>query len=169
MIETFPTIAISVRQPWAWAIIHGGKDIENRSLGAVEWMRPLKGRRAIHASKGMTEREYDDAREFMASIGVSCPAAADLLRGCIIGTVEVVDAVKESDSRWFFGPRGLVLRDQKPCHPIPAVGALGYFSWKEADPSIMPGPARWMLPAPRDTRHESAVLASEPDLFTGVG
>lgn len=22
--------AISVRQPWAWLIIHGGKDIENR-------------------------------------------------------------------------------------------------------------------------------------------
>lgn len=26
-----PELALSVRQPWAWAIIHAGKDIENRS------------------------------------------------------------------------------------------------------------------------------------------
>jgi hypothetical protein len=23
--------ALTVRQPWAWAIVHGGKDIENRT------------------------------------------------------------------------------------------------------------------------------------------
>jgi hypothetical protein len=25
--------AITVKQPWAWAIIHGGKDIENKRQG----------------------------------------------------------------------------------------------------------------------------------------
>ena len=30
-----PNKALSVRQPWAWAIIHGGKDIENRVTRAV--------------------------------------------------------------------------------------------------------------------------------------
>ena len=42
--------ALTVKQPWAWAIIHGGKDVENRS-----WMPNLgpRGMRiAIHAGKG---------------------------------------------------------------------------------------------------------------------
>lgn len=167
MSQPFPDIAISVRQPWAWAIIHAGKDIENRSAGAVQYMRPLTGRRAIHASKGMTKSEYDDAKEFMRSIGVHCPDAGELLRGGIIGSVEIVGAVKESESRWFFGPRGLVLRDPQPCKFVPSVGALGYFRWKEADPSILPPLARWMLP-PQPMRTTPAVAArikEQADLF----
>lgn len=40
--------ALTVRHPWAWAIIHGGKDVENRS-------RPTKyrGLLHIHAGKAM--------------------------------------------------------------------------------------------------------------------
>ena len=37
---------LSVRQPWAWAIIHGGKDVENRN-----WDTKFRGRLAIHAGK----------------------------------------------------------------------------------------------------------------------
>lgn len=49
-MTSLPDIAVSVRQPWAWAIIHAGKDIENRSLAAVKHgMKP--GRIAIHAAK----------------------------------------------------------------------------------------------------------------------
>ncbi len=36
--------AISVRQPWAEAIIRGGKNVENRS-----WMTKYRGLIAIHA------------------------------------------------------------------------------------------------------------------------
>ena len=162
-----PRLALSVRQPWAWAIIYAGKDIENRTWQAVNHGLRQRGRIAIHASKGLTREEYNDTRDFLTDMGIACPAPARLLRGGIIGSVEVVDVVTESDSRWFFGPRGLVLRDPKPCEFIPAVGALGYFEWRQGDPSIVPAPARWMLPKdePRDTRHETAVLASEPDLF----
>ncbi len=28
---TEPMLALSIRQPWAWAVIHAGKDVENRS------------------------------------------------------------------------------------------------------------------------------------------
>lgn len=149
-----PSVALSVRQPWAWAIIHAGKDIENRSWQAVNWGLNQRGRVAIHASKGIGRDEYDDARDTINQIlkahpasGFECPAAIDLLRGGIIGTVDVVDVVTDSDSDWFFGPRGLVLRNPAPCEFIPAVGALGYFSWKPADKSIVPVPAKWMLPA----------------------
>lgn len=40
---------LTVRQPWAWAIIHGGKDVENR----VRSLGPYRGVVAIHA--GLTD------------------------------------------------------------------------------------------------------------------
>ena len=95
----------------------------------------------------MSEAEYDDARGFMKQVcGVLCPAAAELLRGGIIGSVEVTDVVSAHDSRWFMGPRGLVLRDPKSCQFVPALGMLGYFKWTKGDPAAVPQPAKWMLP-----------------------
>ncbi|MBI1202591.1 MAG: hypothetical protein GC182_08785 [Rhodopseudomonas sp.] len=156
-----PDIAISVRQPWAWALIFAGKDMENRSHGAIRMMTrmaPLIGRKAIHASKGMTRDEYESARDFMASIGIQVPHPGHLARGGIIGSVEIVGTVKASDkpqSDWFFGPGALVCANPEHCRFIPSVGALGLFKWTEADLSIVPTPARWMLPveAPSPARN----------------
>lgn len=160
-----PAIALSVRQPWAWAIIHADKDIENRSWQAVNHGLKKRGRIAIHAAKGMTRDEYDEARDFINSLGYVTPGPSALFRGGIIGSVDVVDVVGKSDSRWFFGPRGLVLRDANPCPFIPAKGELGYFTWREADWSSVPQPARWMLPQPPKLTTTIARLDPEPDLF----
>lgn len=140
-----PSRALSVRQPWAWAIIHAGKDIENRSEGAVRSMPSNLGWIAIHASKGMTQREYEDARSFMASIGVTCPPPAELVRGAIIGSVDVRAVASASTSPWFFGPCGLVMTDARPCEPVPASGALGVFEWfpERAGGTVEPA-KRWM-------------------------
>jgi hypothetical protein len=154
-LVAIPSIALSVRQPWAWAIIHAGKDIENRSWQAVDRGSMRRGRVAIHAAKGMTQEEYRSAAEFMASIGIVCPPPADLKRGGVIGAVEIIDIVSTSPSPWFFGPRGLVLRNAQPCAFVPAVGQLGYFSWTPADPAIEPEPALWMLPKPRELNDDS--------------
>jgi len=55
--------AISVRQPFAWAIIHAGKDVENRSPNARRQFQAAVGERVlIHASKGMTADVYEHAR-----------------------------------------------------------------------------------------------------------
>ncbi|QGZ37233.1 hypothetical protein GH266_05055 [Stappia indica] len=145
-----PDLALSVRQPWAWAIIHAGKDIENRSWQAINRGLLMRGRVCVHAAKGMTRSEYEDAADFMASIGVECPPPAELLRGGIIGVVDVVDVVdvvKQHESPWFFGPRGLVLESARAVPFVPAVGALGYFRWSPGDASIVPAPAKWMRPA----------------------
>lgn len=139
-----PLKALSVRQPWAWAILFAGKDIENRSWQAMNHGLNVRGEIVIHASSGMTKREYEDAAAFMASIGVTCPPAIELWRGAVIGTVEVVDVVKESHSPWFFGPRGLVLRNPKPLVPTPVKGCLGYFNWQDHRTETLPAPARWM-------------------------
>ncbi len=137
-----PTLALSVRQPWAWAILHGGKVIENRSLGAIRsgGMRP--GRIALHAAKGMKEAEYRYSAWRLQRHGVQCPPPAELVRGAIIGTVEVVEIITQSDSEWFGGEAGLALEDPRAVDPIPASGALGYFAW-EAGGAIS-APVPWM-------------------------
>ncbi|MEM6948162.1 MAG: hypothetical protein AAF486_08720 [Pseudomonadota bacterium] len=125
-----PPMALSVRQPSAWAIIHGGKVIENRTLGAIKSgqmdCRPI----AIHAATGLTRDEYAWSVMKMQAIGVTPPRPEALASGAIIGWVNVVDIVDESDSPWFGRHWGLVLEDPQPiAPPIPAIGRLGYFEW----------------------------------------
>lgn len=131
-----------MRQPWAWAIIFGGKTIENRTASAIRAGRMRPGPIALHAARGMTEREYRWGAWKLAQIGVHCPLPADLPRGAIIGAVDVTDIITDSDSPWFGGPRGLVLANPRSCDPIPATGALGYFAWESAGSALAPTP--WM-------------------------
>ena len=144
-MSDLPVYALSVRQPWAWAIIHAGKDIENRSWKHGNPGLKFRGRVAIHAAKGMTRDEYEDGADWIRRCGARCPHAADLWRGGIIGTVEIADVVRSSMSPWFFGPVGLKLRDPLPIDFIPSSGALGFFRWTAGDVSMVPDPARWML------------------------
>jgi hypothetical protein len=74
-----------------------------------------------------------------------------LTRGGIIGAVDVIDVVKEYDSPWFFGPRGLVLANPSSCTLIPCTGALGYFQWKRDD-AVTADFAKWMTGAPAASR-----------------
>lgn len=118
-----PFLAISVRQPWAWMIIHAGKDIENRT-----WPTKFRGRVLIHAAKGMTREEYNDAAfEVRMVHRIVIPEFESLNRGGVIGSVEIVDCVSESDSPWFGGPFGFVLRSPEPMEFRPCRGALGFF------------------------------------------
>jgi hypothetical protein len=120
--------AISIRQPWAWAIIHGGKDVENRSEYAPRQFGLAVGKRVfVHASKTMTPDEYERAAKFMASIGVRCPAPDELQFGGVIGSVFVKEIVTRSDSPWFTGPAVLVLADPRAEPFAPARGQVGLF------------------------------------------
>lgn len=143
-MEDLPKLALSVRQPWAWALIHGGKDVENRSRAPSGAARLIGRRLAIHASSGMTREEYCAASAFMLRIGVTCPPPADLARGGVIGSVRLVRIDRESDSPWFFGPCGLVVDDPRPCDPIASTGALGLFDWRPG--TVNPPALREALP-----------------------
>ena len=80
--------AIAIRQPFAWAVIHSGKDVENRRARDRHLFESAVGERVlIHASKGMTAAEYENAAAFMASIGVRCPQREALQFGGVIGSV----------------------------------------------------------------------------------
>jgi hypothetical protein len=116
-------LALSVRHPWAWAIVHGGKDIENRS-----WRTQVRGRILIHAAQ-----RYDAAGE--AAVRAMCPGfpgRAALACGGIIGSVEITECVECSASRWFEGPIGFVLSRplEVPFRPLP--GKLGFFRVEDA-------------------------------------
>ena len=115
---------LSVRQPWAWLIIHGGKDVENRT-----WSTPYRGPLAIHASKRVTDQEFVSARLFALEHGVMTPRKTDLVYGAVIGTVDLVDCVGElfANSKWFFGPFGFVLANPLPLAPLVVTGRLGLF------------------------------------------
>lgn len=128
-----PEFALSIRQPWCWAILHG-KDIENR-----DWPTKVRGRVCLHASKGMTRGEYEDCLATIHGIsverpfpsGLTLPAFDELQRGGIVGTVEITDCVSSSASPWFFGRYGFVLRNAQPTELVPVKGALGLFKWRD--------------------------------------
>ena len=121
--------AISLTSPWAWAILHAGKRIENRC-----WSSSHRGRVGLHAAKGMTQEDYESAEFFMRSIP-GCPPLPDfhdLPRGAMVGSIEIVDCVKASDSPWFQGPYGFVLRNPICLRaPVPCKGALNFWDIPE--------------------------------------
>lgn len=143
-----PAIALSVRQPWAWAIIYARKNIENRSSFAITKGSVDPRRIAIHAAQSMSQAEYHKAAEYMLEkCGIVCPPPDKLPRGCIVGSVQVLRVVNDSDSPWFMGPRGLVLADPLPYRPKgKTAGQLGYFRWTETTEPI-PDPKPWMIKA----------------------
>jgi hypothetical protein len=117
-----PIFALSIRQPWAWLIVNGHKDIENR-----RWRTNFRGPVLIHAAKGMTRAECDGCAQVAAEMGVTLPDIIQLERGGIVGRATVVDCVEQSDSGWFQGPYGFVLRDAKPLPFHALSGELGFF------------------------------------------
>lgn len=124
------THALSIRQPWAWLIVNGHKDIENRT-----WPTRFRGRVLVHAGQTMTRNDYSACMLFLAGISDHLREpwrvpAPDLLKqqcGGLVGEVEIVDCVTRSQSPWFCGDFGFALRHAKVLPFQPCKGALGFF------------------------------------------
>lgn len=136
-----PELAISIRQPWAHAIVMGWKDIENR-----KWSTRHRGLVCIHASaynRRNFDEDYGDYLEVVQGFVKASPhndlasiSESDLSFGAIIGVARVVEVSTSHDSPWFFGRYGFVLADQQRLeNPIPLKGALGFFEWRERLPT----------------------------------
>ncbi len=110
---------ISIRQPWAWLIIHAGKDIENR-----DWCTNFRGPVAIHASKYVPTAAEISEIELAMKVRIR---RLELQYGGIIGTAEITDCVAYHASPWFFGGFGFVLVRPRPVRFHPLVGKLGLF------------------------------------------
>jgi hypothetical protein len=122
--------ALSIRQPWAWLIVNGYKDIENRT-----WATKFRGPVLVHAGKQMTRGDYDACAIFVGGIyhllkqDFLLPEYHDLQRECggIVGSVEITKCVAQSESPWFVGEFGFVLANAKPLPFRPCNGRLGFF------------------------------------------
>ncbi len=115
--------ALTVHQPWAWAIIHAGKDIENRT-----WATKHRGPLAIHAGKRKpTRAEMEEFREYCFDLMLPDPPEKFVF-GAIIGTVTLLDCVTESPSPWWQGQIGWKLETPVALRqPLPLSGQLGIF------------------------------------------
>ena len=112
---------IVIRQPWAWLIVHGYKDIENRS-----WATRYRGTLLIQASATRPSKsKLEEIRLLVRRRGVELPEEFE--RGGIVGSVQLDDCVTSSRSPWFEGPIGWVLSKPERVRFIPLKGRLGLF------------------------------------------
>ena len=165
---------LTVRQPWAWAIIHGQKDVENR----VRSLGPYRGPVAIHAAAalapckrrdhlvgGDVDFERDSAGFLARSPRFAWPYRVPEHRGRVIGVVDLVGEHHADEvTPTFCGicPEGccgcspwampdhhhLELANPRPLTaPIPAKGRLGL--WRP-DPDLT---AAILAALPKETDH----------------
>jgi hypothetical protein len=87
---------LTVRQPHAHLLVHGSvnagfKDVENRSKPTR-----YRGTLLIQASAKVDQAAY---AEYLAQ-GIELPPGGELATGAIIGSVQVIGCVRNSQSRW---------------------------------------------------------------------
>lgn len=127
---------LTIRQPWAWLIVHGYKRVENRT-----WNSHHRGELGIHAGSFRNLKQIEaiykeyNLREMCPDI----PEPRDLPFGMILGTVNQTDAVKLpapgsadtrdlASDRFAIGPWcHLYESPQLLDEPIPATGKLSYW------------------------------------------
>lgn len=120
-MKTLP--ALSIRQPWAWLIVNGIKDVENR-----DWFTAFRGEVLIHAGKTRDVDQYEAASAMAALVGVEIPPMDALDYGGFVGRSVIHDCVTDYDSHWFVGEYGFLLRDSRPMTFVPYRGMLGFFN-----------------------------------------
>ena len=128
-----PTAALSIMQPWAWLIVTGRKDIENRT-----WHTKFRGPVFVHAGKKIDREAHDFlihghhpvTGDLDHALGEAYQAAIDageVPTGGIVGQVDITDCVAASSSDWFVGDFGFVLANAQALPFRPMKGALQFF------------------------------------------
>lgn len=101
--------AISLKQPWAWLMVNGHKNVENRDRRTN-----YRGMILVHASLSADEDCYAFVRTTFPRIRQIMPTIQELQRGGIVGKFDIIDCVEEHPSDWFFGKFGYVVRNALP-------------------------------------------------------
>ena len=140
--------ALSFQQPWASLIAHGIKDVENRTR---KMLVPPQ-RILIHASAAVNSWDIWDLPDCWAVPIFNAETLGqfdhnDTPRSAIIGYVDVVDIIDDSDSRWAsFAPEGekpmlhYVLKNarlfKEPIYNVK--GRLGVWDYPDIDENNLP-------------------------------
>lgn len=127
---TLPVYALSYRQPWAWLVTVGPKDVENRTRlirkGGL-------GPHFVHASGTMSLEEYEDAALFVRQTdpSITLPKPDALLLGGIVGMAdssEVLPRTYPPTRPWHMtGQVGFVLKDRRPLPYVRCRGSQGFW------------------------------------------
>ena len=119
--------ALTLRQPWAWAITHAGKRIENRT-----WPTPYRGTILIHAGS----KAFDDLAAVEANVGrLSDRLRSEAMaqRSSIVAIAELVDVIHVREfgddlPPWAAGPYCWMLRNVRRIEPIKTSGRQGLWT-----------------------------------------
>ena len=106
--------AISIRQPFAWAVVTGLKTIENRSLRFPRLLGPVLIHAGLTFARDVPDELFPDGHP-------------ELDGGGFVGIANIVGHVTDSDDPWFGGPLGLVMADARPLPFMPWKGQVGLF------------------------------------------
>ena len=112
--------ALSIQQPWAWAIIYAGKNIENRPRRTSH-----RGTFAVHASL----QPRRDWKQWYPQRARKVPPIEEWALGAVIGFVDLDGVVEDHRSKWFGGDNfGYILTNPRPLRtPIFCKGTLGFW------------------------------------------
>jgi hypothetical protein len=119
--------ALTLWQPWAWAVLHAGKRIENRTRPFPRKL--LHETFALHAGRTYSQGVWNWPLE------TPPPRRHECVLGAVVGTarlVQVVDRASElpeDQRRWWSGPFGWLLDDVRPLtKPVPCRGRQGFWT-----------------------------------------
>lgn len=135
MTGQLPTVALSIKQPWAWLVVNGHKDIENRC-----WRTNRRGPVLVHAGKDVDADAHqallegrhpagtrDRVSEELRLAYTHALARGEVHKGGIVGGVSIAGCSDGHPSEWFVGEFGFLLRDAYPLPFMPLRGALSFF------------------------------------------
>ena len=136
---------LSIRQPWAWLVVSGLKDVENRT-----WTTDYRGVVYIHAGKtfdwGAIRWLFETSAAYPSLVGVmwqvlsrfgldasdastgTPPTRHQEELGALVGKATLCDVTDGSDSVWAEpGCWYWCFRDPKAITPVPMPGRLGLY------------------------------------------
>lgn len=99
--------ALSIRQPWAWLVLHAGKDVENRTCSTC-----YRGRILVHAGLQLNRDAYAWVAEHFPHLQLPAP--------------------RELQLGGYLGESGLVLRSAKPGTFVASTGKLSLYAVDDA-------------------------------------
>lgn len=139
--------ALSLRQPWAYAVVYLGKPFENREWRTNNPHRKFRGTFLIHASLSCTKDDQAGYEDMIWNCGhwpglvtrkqlLAIPEFGNLERGGIVGIGDITGSVVDRDidnrtkhisHEWYTGPFAFELANVKPLPFTPCKGMLGFF------------------------------------------
>lgn len=125
-VTELPPRGLTLKPWWAWAVMHAGKRIENRS-----WQTRYRGRIAIHAGRaGVTPAERLSFAQRVGVAGLVLPDDSAMIHSAIVGRAVLVDCVQLDPAQLgIWGESGSwhwLLEDVQPIErPVAMPGKLG--------------------------------------------